>query len=256
MGNLEYRACLDSPLLAYCKIPDLPQGAETTKIIDLLLLLDSFEDTFWLHSDSCISHELAFIVNGPTIHSNLYLGIRCCADSHCRTITMPADSFRDLVRVYRRALHPNISVTRAQFHTKANSSRFSRAFDHISRAQRSAFFSEKIAFYCSALEALFSTQQAELAHQIAERVALISSSDPQQRMRKYSFLKDCYSFRSKYVHGSPLGDIGNTRMAETSVQLDELVRSAIEAAFKDEALSAALKEQSALDNYMLEKIFN
>jgi hypothetical protein len=45
-------------------------------------------------------------------------------------------------------------------------------------------------------------------------------------------------------------------MAETSVQLDELVRSAIEAAFKDEALSAALKEQSALDNYMLEKIFN
>jgi hypothetical protein len=45
-------------------------------------------------------------------------------------------------------------------------------------------------------------------------------------------------------------------MAETSIQLDALVRDAVEVVFKDETLSAALDEQGTLDNYMLEKIFN
>jgi hypothetical protein len=256
MGNLEYKAARSSPLLAYRKIPDLATGAETRKIVDLLVLLDSFEETFWFHGDSCVGHELAFIVNGLIIQSNLYRGFRSRADSSCATITMSADKFRDAVRFYRGILHPNLDMKPARFHTKTNSSRYSRAFSHIGRAQGTTLFSEKITFYCSALEALFATQQAELSHQITERVALISSPDPEQRMQKYRFLKECYSFRSKYIHGSPLSDIGDVKMAEMSTKLDAAVRDAVEAMSKDEKLSSALSDQTFLDNYMLQKIFD
>jgi Apea-like HEPN len=256
MGNLEFRSARSSPLLVYKKIPELPLGAEAQKIIELLILLDSFEDTFWLHGDSCVGHELAFILNGPTIHSNLYRGFRSRADSTCGTLTLSAEKFREIARFYRRALHPDLEKQPARYHTKTNSTRYSRAFGHVGRAQSTTLFSEKITFYCSALEALLATQQAELSHQIAERVALISSVDPEQRMQNYRFLKECYSFRSKYIHGSPISDIGDGKMAEMSTKLDAAVRDAVEAVFNDEALAAALSDQTALDNYMLQKIFN
>ena len=255
MGSLEYNSFIKGPFAVYCKIPQLPPGAEADKMIELLLLLDTFEDAFWLHDDSCVGHELAYIVNGGTIHSNIYQGLRSRADSTTSTITMSAEKFRELVRFYRQALRPR-NLAPARFHTKANSSRFSRAFGHIGRAQRTAFLSEKITFYCSAMEALLSTSQAELAHQISERVALISSADPQQRMESYRFLKECYSFRSKYIHGSPLKDIGEDRIAEMSRRLDTVVRRAVEVIFKDETISGALTDENALDNYMLQRIFN
>jgi hypothetical protein len=44
------------------------------------------------------------------------------------------------------------------------------------RAQKTGMFTEKITFYCSALEALFSTSHFELSHQIAERVAVTGAS--------------------------------------------------------------------------------
>src|SRR5437660_8695764 len=90
MGTLEYKSFLGSPLAAYCKISELAPGAEAERIIDLLLLLDTFEDALWLN-DSCVGHELAFIVNGPTIHSNLHQGLRTRADSTCaRSADIPA----------------------------------------------------------------------------------------------------------------------------------------------------------------------
>jgi hypothetical protein len=41
-----------------------------------------------------------------------------------------------------------------------------------------------------------------------------------------------------------------------SIRLDAAVRDAVEAVFNDETLSAALSDQTALDNHMLQKIFN
>jgi hypothetical protein len=255
MGSLEYDHFLESPLVAYCKIPNLAAGAEKKKVFERLMLLDAFENAFWLHGDSCVGHELAFIVNGHKIHSNLYQGMRTRSDGTSATVTLSGDDFRELVQFFRSLMHPRLDLPPARFHTKGNSSRFSRALALIGRAQKTAFLSEKITFYCSALEALFSTSQAELAHQIAERVALISSLDAQARMQKYRFLKDCYSFRSKYIHGSPLKDLKEAEIAERSTRLDAAVRDAVEVALKDQTLGMALGDETALDNYMLEKIF-
>jgi hypothetical protein len=57
----------------------------------------------------------------------------------------------------------------ARVHTRVNSSRLSRALDCIGRAQKSGTVTEKISFYCSSLEALFSNSSAEVTHQVSER---------------------------------------------------------------------------------------
>jgi hypothetical protein len=105
---------------------------------------------------------------------------------------------------------------------------------------------EKITFYCSALEALLSTSQAELSHQIAERVALISSQNVDERTEIYWLLKECYNFRSKYVHGSPLRDIGEEKIAKLTIKLDEAARRCFEKVMSDHELAQAVTDKEQL----------
>lgn len=113
---------------------------------------------------------------------------------------------------------------------------------------------EKITFYCSALEALLSTSQSELSHQIAERVAVLCSKELAERVEIYKFIKGSYSFRSKYIHGSPIRDNEEDAVIKMSVKLDHIVRRTIEIAIADAVLMEALADEKKLDDFMLLKI--
>jgi len=254
MGTLEYNSLLSSPLVAYSELDNVDEGTENDRLVELLRLLDQFETTLWLESDNCFGHETAFLIRPDQIWSNTIGGIRSSADGITRqSIELSADKFREVVRFFRGALHPNLAEI-AQFHTKLNSNRFTRTMNHVGRAQKTSLLSEKITFYCSALEALLSTSQAELAHQISERVALISATTVDERMLIYRSVKECYSFRSKYIHGSVLK--GETdKIQIMSKNLDEIVRKCIDAAFSKKRLAAAINDENTLDNYMIRKIF-
>ena len=181
MGSLEYNFIRTAPVVAYSRI-DLPaHSTEHKKLVEHLLILDAFEDVFWLHTDNCVGHELAFLCTKQGIFSNIYQGIRSRSDGTQHTVTLSADQIREIVRLFRETLLPDVSV-QVRVHTKANSSRFTRALSLIGRAQKTTLLAEKITFYCSALEALLSTSQAELSHQIAERVALISTHGDRLRI--------------------------------------------------------------------------
>src|SRR5262249_11651354 len=80
-----------------------------------------------------------------------------------------------------------------KIHTKTNSNRISRALDYVARAQMSVNPAEKVAFYCTALESLFSTSTSELTHQIAERVAVVTSQNAASRSDQYWFVKKVLS---------------------------------------------------------------
>jgi hypothetical protein len=254
MGSLEYNSLLKSQLLAYGVIDNVADGTENQKLIETLFILDAFENTLWLRSDNCFGHETAFLLKENRIWSNIYEGRRSLADgTYHQTLDMSANGFRDVVRLFRDSFLPNPTVV-AQFHTKANSTRISRTMSHISRAQKTAFLSEKITFYCSALEALLSTSQAELSHQIAERAALITSENLDERVETYGLVKNGYSYRSKYIHGSVLKD-SVEKIQAMARKLDGIVRKCLMTAINDSMLSAAIKNVAALDDYVLRKIF-
>jgi hypothetical protein len=254
MGTLEYGSIINGSVVAYGKVEHVGDGEENQKIIDLLVLLDLFESSFWFFQDNCVGHEVAFLLTGDKISSNIYGGMRTFADGRAgRDINLSADQLREIVRFYRKALHPRMD-NKIRVQTKLNSSRISRANGFIHRAQQTVIPPEKIAFYCSSLEALFSTSQAELSHQVAERTALISTPHANERIEVYRLIKSGYSFRSKYVHGAPVkGD--EQSVISMSEKLDNAVRNCLEHAFRNQELLEAIKNEDALDEYFLRKLF-
>jgi Apea-like HEPN len=285
VGRMEYRSFKESPVVAYARLDELPPGSEQTRLLEHLLLLDAFENVFWLHADSCVGHELAFMydINRGGIWSNLFEGLKSRSDSSQDTLTITANQFRELIRLYRILLKPtevdqknavafddrgktkpgllakviNSGKLRlAKIHTRTNSNRLTRALGLIGRSQKTVMSSEKIAFYCSALEALFSTSQFELSHQIAERVAVMTGgSNKSDRLPTYRFVKECYSFRSKYVHGAPLKAADELKLEAMSEKLDVLVRQCFHTILEDEGLLKAILSDADIDELMLSRLF-
>jgi hypothetical protein len=145
-------------------------------------------------------------------------------------------------------------ISSAFFATKENSNRISRALSLVDRARTSKNFTEKIAFYCSGLEAMFSTSTAELTHQIAERVALISHNAKTERFETFRFVKKCYSLRSKFIHGDTIkGSV--SELSDLSSRLDSVCRKAIKTAFEDSEFWKAMSDQESLEVYFYSKIF-
>ena len=254
IGSLEFRHLMESAVMAYRKLENVEEGRDQKALVDSLLILNSFEECFWLHADSCVGHEAAFIKCGSRVSSNYYGGIRSLANSEQKTLTLKAGELRSIVKLYSTKLAPNFNKAPIMVHTKTNSTRISRTLSYVSRAQMSVDPAEKIAFYCTALETLFSTSQSELAHQIAERVAVISSQDAGARNDRYWFVKECYTTRSKYLHGSPQKDSAVEDIFKKVSKLDDLVRSSIHSALSDRAFMSALESEKSLDEFMIRKI--
>ncbi|WP_441254305.1 hypothetical protein [Bradyrhizobium sp. 613_E4_N2_2] len=257
LGTLEYKSLRESALIAYSPVQNLSPEDHQKEILTHLLRLDSFENFFWLFYDCCFGHEIAFLfhrmVGRTQISSNIYRGLRSLADGSSQELAITADQFREIIRTYRTLHKPNNNPP-AHFATKDNSNRVSRTLSLIDRARASMNFAEKIAFYCSGLEAMFSTSHTELTHQIAERVALISSDDKAERFESFRFVKRCYSFRSKFIHGDTVkGDVPT--LSAMSQKLDGVSRKAIGNALRDTDFLGAMSDQEKLETYFYEKIF-
>jgi hypothetical protein len=141
-------------------------------------------------------------------------------------------------------------------HTRENSNRLSRALSYAGRAQKTSFLTEKITFYCSALEALFSSSTTELSHQVAERVAIVASQSRGQRLANYKFVKECYGLRSKYIHGSPLKVNEEDRLSSICMKLDDLVREGMSNFLCDEEMIAASANKEKFESIMLQRLFS
>jgi hypothetical protein len=254
IGSLEFSHFKQSPLVAYRKLRNIDIGSEQKSLFDTLLILDQFENIFWLYADSCVGHEAAFLTCGNSIFTNFYGGIRSCADGDHKTLTLRTDELYKLLELFTKHVSRDLRKKPITMHTKVNSNRLSRALDYVARAQHSVNPAEKIAFYCTAFESLFSTSQSELSHQIAERVAVLLSQDPDSRAENYWFLKKCYDTRSKFLHGSALKDTDASEVIRRVPILDDLVRRSIYCVITDESLISALDDDKSLDHLMIKRI--
>lgn len=106
----------------------------------------------------------------------------------------------------------------------ASMNRVSRALRFIIVGRSESFLPMKISANVGALESLFSTGHTEITHQIAERVAKFIGGELKKRITSYNIIKDVYSVRSSYVHGSGIGTKTLTKLEELSPKLDTLLR--------------------------------
>lgn len=99
----------------------------------------------------------------------------------------------------------------------------SRAFMYLNSVRQETFLPAKIALYISILETLFAVK-GENTHKVAERTSVFISKDINDALKIYEDIKECYKFRSDYVHGSHIKHSNVKSIQDVCVKLDEFVR--------------------------------
>lgn len=102
-------------------------------------------------------------------------------------------------------------------------SRTERSMSFVFSARNQSILPLKIFNYCTALECLFTTDNTEVSHKNAERVAALLGTDIDNRMKIYSEVKKAYGVRSKLTHGQPVNN-NIDELKSLARELDHILR--------------------------------
>jgi hypothetical protein len=229
VGQLEYSAIIDAKAVVYSH-DEAPKDVTPEKhIISKLYIVESFLSCLWLFADNSISDETGYFFfpdkNGLNATSN-FLSTKYTKSNGNVEPTLIS---RALLKRAREFYRNNISLPESPFSkpkltlTK-KTSRIERALHHAVAARDNSDIGFKISSYCSALEALLSSSQAELAHQLSERSAFLLHDKPEERIKTYKMLKKAYATRSKIVHGDYVRDDQLEILITASEFCDHLLR--------------------------------
>jgi hypothetical protein len=107
-----------------------------------------------------------------------------------------------------------------------NTNSFKRALSYVEQARSTSFLPAKIASYISVLETLFVVADSN-TYKTPERTAVFLSGSIEDKKGNFEIVKDAYSVRSSYVHGSDIGDKKNKKLDVISSELDDIVRKVL-----------------------------
>ncbi|WP_211184721.1 HEPN domain-containing protein [Paenibacillus lemnae] len=99
-----------------------------------------------------------------------------------------------------------------------------RSFIIVARCESILPF--KIFNYCTALECLFTTDNTEVSHKIAERAALLIGESFDNRIEIFNLIKKAYGIRSKLTHGQAINE-SEENLIRYSQNLDEILRNIV-----------------------------
>ena len=110
--------------------------------------------------------------------------------------------------------------------------RIERAWSLLTFARTAHFLPMKIAFYIPILECLFSSDNTEIKHKVAERSAYYLGGTRDEKINTYNIIGEAYDLRSKFLHGDKLSEkknkTGNHNNKETQIEIskniDDIVR--------------------------------
>jgi len=218
----------------YDNVPDLVSFVDK---IGLILV------AFWLIKDYSASFDLAFN-EFPHLGVNSRVSSNGRANSYCyksdgsKTKTVFSKNEMDLVqRIFfgcDKSMIPQPDYFKSGF--EKGVTRWEKALYFINNARKNINLALRIAEYCTALECLFSSDNAELSHKLSERVAFFIGTSPQERSETYRMVKEAYAIRSKVYHGDFISDQNKIRLPSISTWLDDCLRKIILKVFSAESI--------------------
>lgn len=134
-------------------------------------------------------------------------------------------------------------------------SRYGRAFSFIKSARRELNPAMKIAHYCSALESLFSTDNAELSHKLSERVSIFLKDFGYDPLEVFDDIKGFYGIRSKVTHGDSLKSSKVDNLPNESSKFDSYLRKIMnEILESDELMKIFDGDKNSLELFFKKKL--
>lgn len=199
-----------------------------TRIIDDMLALKRLEMGLWLIKDNAGHFDRAWIVarttRGTIVHCNTWASRTSSADGSFEPTSFSSEELR-IARSLKTPLPSYLGQSGLPTMLAKGSLRFQRFQYFLGAARESGDVAMKIAQYCSGLEALVSTSQQELSHQVSERVAALLAPPGPDRISYFKLVKQAYGYRSKAVHGSSFKPTDVGQLRDCSKKVDQIYRS-------------------------------
>ncbi|MBD2294445.1 hypothetical protein H6G06_13385 [Anabaena sphaerica FACHB-251] len=262
IGKLEYESLMDSKPYVY-SVEKLPEGVSPQEfLVHKLYCVQSLLSAIWFYEDNNVDFEIGFlfyVVDGRLGVSSNFLATKYTTSSgKQKTLILNRDKLRSIRQFYREHLGSEGELFGHPYSTQLvkGRARTALALYHITGARFDPDVGLKVSNYCSALEALFSTSQAELAHQLSERLAFFISTSSEERLNIYKQTKQAYTVRSKIVHGSTIRENDIDKVKELSEFCDTSLRKAMNKILSSPDLRAIIDgSPEKLDAYIVDLIF-
>lgn len=197
------------------------------KMLDDMFILKSLEMELWRVKDNACHFDRAWIMTRtnrrPLVHTNAWASRSSTADGLFNSVFFSREELR-IARTFNDLLFPSYSKINLPTKLTKNTKRFERFYYFIGAARATNDLAMKIAQYCSGLEALVSTSQQELSHQVSERVAALLEPLGQKRLSTFKLIKQAYGYRSKAVHGHSFKPSDVKQLCDCSKGLDQACR--------------------------------
>ena len=258
IGTIEYEHLCNSEAILHFSEPAPQDIGDGIAYLDKkMALVQLFLQCLWLVKDNAADHELCFVACGPQIATNYVNTKFSLADGSYDAVRYSRAEVRT-AREYARAItggDPGTVVDGEKNFAVAG--RVSRAFYWVSGARAAQNNGDRIAMYCTALEALFATSTSELAHQLAERTAVLLGSNSAERHNVYSSTKTAYGYRSKILHGAAIKESKLSELADAVRACDELLRRSLVLAITSPDVASILSSKNdAIDKYFRTLLFD
>ena len=142
-------------------------------------------------------------------------------------------------------------------HDYNSNNKIDRAIIFLSYARNTTFLPAKISFYMSIYECLFTNDQEQISHKMAERAANYLGNDRADRISIYNDLKAAYGVRSNYFHGQSLKSKYNNikNLIDLSVKIDDLTRRIMTKIFNEDVERFTSKGSSTIDEWYISLLF-
>ena len=222
----------------------------------------TFFSVLWLMKDNSIDFGQGFLQH-PYGSATARISV-----NNWTTRYSKADGQFTETRFSKAELREAISVYGALYGPRSNddvsASLAPGSAGEVDRISRSLFFlqgaramrdpAQKVTNYCIGFEALVSTSNAGLAHQVAERVAILIGRDSHDALEVYTNIKKAYGTRSKMVHGDQLKPRVDEYLSQALACDDYLRRLLHVTMTRKEVAEVITQKQEILEQFFLRNL--
>ncbi|TAJ16489.1 MAG: hypothetical protein EPO68_11000 [Planctomycetota bacterium] len=262
IGGLEASHIRSAAALIYSQLIEPDAGFDWKVVLDRQLrLVHVFLECLWLQKDNAASVELGFLnyqFGGREVtHSNFIAVNHSMADGTHATVPFSYEELKQSRARFRAHLGEIVGSDPRQTGHTSKAGRVARALYWTQAARSSGDIGDRLAHFATAMEALVATSNGELAHQLAERMAVLLEHTAEKRQAVYRQVKRLYAFRSRIVHGDVVKASEIESMVLLSKAADEMLRRTLSVALVNSAIAATLAgSKEALDDYFLGRLLS
>jgi len=262
IGQIETHNILESNAFLFYEYEDdekVFEGLSNIQILEIVLhWIDNFLKNSWIYKDNCIICDTAYLFDISNV-SSLRLEYKHTPSSgELIPLSLNPKEMKELIQTNHKVeeyLYKKES-TGLRFMLEKNFSRIGRSLLFIKQAREARNLAYKVSNYCAALETLFTTDNMELSHKLAERTAFFLQ-DHYGRVDSFSIIKAAYGIRSKLTHGASLDQKLIDKLPEISVKTDMILRTAINKILNSSDLIELFdSDNKRIDEYFMKLILN